>query len=193
MIPRTREALLPEIVIITVNTFNEESATKFRDAVAKAQSTGQTILPIVIDSYGGAVYSLLSMIDALTESKIPIATIAIGKAMSCGAILLSCGKNGMRYASPNSTILVHQVSSIAYGKNSDIKIKVEETDRLNEKILRIMSKNIGKKEGFFAKMVKDHNYGDVYITPEDALACNLVNHIGIPTITTEIKVVTTVS
>lgn len=188
-----KKDLLPEFISITVNEFTEAATVKFREAVNKAQSTGQTVLPVIIDSYGGYVHSLFSMIDMLEASTIPVATIATGKAMSCGAVLLSCGKQGMRYASPNSTILVHQVSSGTWGKTSDIKIKVEETDRLNKRLLEILGKNTGKKAGYYEKMIKDHNHGDIYMTPEEAKKHNLINHIGIPSVTTEIKIITTLS
>ena len=78
-------------VIIRVNKFDEDAAKKFSDEIALAHNTGQKIIPVVIDSYGGQVYSLMSMISAIKNSEIPVATIVEGKAMSCGAILFSFG------------------------------------------------------------------------------------------------------
>ena len=76
-------------VIIRVNKFDEKSAKEFQHQMAQAHNTGQKVIPIVIDSYGGQVYSLMAMISAIKHSEIPIATIVEGKAMSCGAILFS--------------------------------------------------------------------------------------------------------
>ena len=67
-------------VIIRVNKFDEESAKKFSQEVAQAHNTGQKIIPVVIDSYGGQVYSLMSMISAIKNAELPIATIVEGKA-----------------------------------------------------------------------------------------------------------------
>ena len=50
-------------VVIRVNKFDEAAAKSFSAATNKAQNTGQTVLPVVIDSYGGQVYSLMSMIS----------------------------------------------------------------------------------------------------------------------------------
>ena len=55
-------------VIIRVNSFDEESAAKFIRQVGEAHNTGQPIIPIVIDSYGGQVYSLMAMISAIKNS-----------------------------------------------------------------------------------------------------------------------------
>ena len=79
-------------VIIRVNKFDEDSAEKFQQEIGLAHNTGQKVIPVVIDSYGGQVYSLMTMISAIRHSELPIATIVEGKAMSCGAVLLSFGE-----------------------------------------------------------------------------------------------------
>ena len=62
-------------VIIRLRKFDETAAKEFSSLVSKAQNTGQPVLPIVIDSYGGQVYSLMSMISDIKHSRIPVATI----------------------------------------------------------------------------------------------------------------------
>ena len=121
-------------VVIRVNKFDEAAAKAFSAAVTKAHNTGQPVLPIVIDSYGGQVYSLMSMISDINHCTIPVATIVQGKAMSCGAILFSFGQEGMRYMDPDSTVMIHDVSSMEYGKVEEVKASAEETERLNQKI-----------------------------------------------------------
>jgi len=65
-------------VIVYVNKFTEESAKQFIVDMQRAEQNKQSIVPIVIDSYGGQVYSLLSMIDTIKRSKKPVATVAMG-------------------------------------------------------------------------------------------------------------------
>ena len=64
-------------VIIRVNKFDEDAAKKFAQEMAQAHNTGQKVIPVVIDSYGGQVYSLMSMISAIRHSTLPVATIVI--------------------------------------------------------------------------------------------------------------------
>ena len=118
-------------VIIRVNKFNEESAKKFSDEIGQAHNTGQKVIPVVIDSYGGQVYSLMSMIGAIKHSEIPVATIVEGKAMSCGAVLFTFGEEGMRFMDPNATVMIHDVSSMDWGKVEELKAGAKEADRLN--------------------------------------------------------------
>ena len=128
-------------VIIRVNKFDEDSAKEFIGKMALAHNTGQPIIPIVIDSYGGQVYSLMSMISAIKQAEIPVATIIEGKAMSCGAVLFSFGAEGLRYMDPNATLMIHDVSAGALGKVEEMKSSVEEDQRerlLVQKMVRTM-------------------------------------------------------
>ena len=140
-------------VIVRVNKFDEESAQKFSDSIAQAHNTGQKVIPVVIDSYGGQVYSLMSMISAIKHAELPIATIVEGKAMSCGAVLLTFGDEGMRFADSDATIMIHDVSSGAHGKIEELKADVKEAERLDDKIYTMMARNCGKKDDFFKKKV----------------------------------------
>ena len=82
-------------VVIRVRNFNEVAARDFTNQMTKAHNTGQPIIPVIIDSYGGAVYSLMSMISDVRSSKLPVATFIQGKAMSCGAIFSTFGTKGL--------------------------------------------------------------------------------------------------
>ena len=97
-------------IVIRVNKFDEASARSFSNLMTKAQNTGQPIVPIVIDSYGGQVYSLMSMVSDINSSRVPVATIVQGKDMSCGALLFSFGAEGHRYMDTDSTLIIHDVS-----------------------------------------------------------------------------------
>lgn len=172
---------------ITVNTFTEASAKEFAESLKTIQRSGQSVIPVFIDSPGGSVYSLLAMCDLVKSSKVPVATIIVGKAMSAGAIFFSCGTNGYRYASPNSTIMIHEVSSNSSGKVEELKIDTREADRLNILILKILANNIGKEDDYFLKVIHEHNHLDWYLTPEEAKTLNLVNHIKIPDIKLKVE------
>ena len=175
-------------VIIRVNKFDEKSAQDFNSKVAAAHSTGQKVIPVVIDSYGGQVYSLLSMIGTIRASDLPVATIVEGKAMSCGAVLLSCGEKGMRFADPDATIMIHDVSSGGRGKIEELKADVAEADRLDEKIFTMMARNCGKKDDYFKKKVFNKKHADWFMDAKEAKTHGLVNHIRVPKMTVKVNV-----
>jgi len=178
-------------VCVHVNRFNEGSLKQFKEDFAEAHETGQEIIPITIDSYGGQAYSLLAMLDIIKSSNKKIATVAIGKAMSCGSILLTAGDDGLRFASPNATIMIHDVSAGTFGKVEEIKSDVGEAERLNQLVFSIMEKNIGFKKGELLSILRTkHNSSDWYITPQQAKKLSIINHVRVPKLITKVIVKT---
>ena len=175
-------------VIIRVNKFDEDSAKKFAEQIGMAHNTGQKVIPVVIDSYGGQVYSLMAMIAAINASEIPVATIVEGKAMSCGAILFSFGEEGLRFMDKDATIMIHDVSSMDFGKVEELKAGAKEADRLNEKIYTMMARNCGKKDDYFMKIVDKKKHADWFLTAEEAKKYNLANQLRLPKLDIKVKV-----
>lgn len=193
--PKLKVKKLDEIIdlpiVVLVNKFDEPSAKEFRDTFNKAVNTGQKIIPVVIDSYGGHVYSLLSMIGVIKQSPVPVATIISGKAMSCGAILFSFGNEGLRFMDPFATLMIHDVSSAAHGKVEEIKADAKETERLNQMVYKMMAQNVGKPDDYFLKLVHDHAHSDWFVNAEEAKTHNLANHLRIPNF--KVKISTDIS
>lgn len=175
-------------IVIRVRKFDETSAKEFSNLMTRAQNTGQPVVPVIIDSYGGQVYSLMSMISDIKHSNIPVATIVQGKAMSCGAILFSFGAEGHRYMDTDSTLMIHDVSSMAWGKIEEIKASAEEADRLNQKVYRMMAKNCGHNEEYFLDIIHDKGHTDWFIESDEAKKHNLANHLRVPEMNIEVKV-----
>lgn len=177
-----------EPVVIRVNKFDEETAVKFSAAMSAAQNTGQTMVPVVIDSYGGQVYSLMSMIANVKASRIPVATIVEGKAMSCGALLFSFGAPGYRFMDRHATVMIHDVSSGARGKIEEIKADAKEGDRLNQALYREMAANCGKDPEFFLRQIHDRSHADWYLDAEECRDIGLANHLRVPDLKVKISV-----
>jgi len=175
-------------VIVRVNKFDEKSAKEFHQQMAQAHNTGQDIIPVVIDSYGGQVYSLMSMIAAIKNADLPVATIIEGKAMSCGAILFSFGDEGRRYMDPHATLMIHDVSSSEYGKVEEIKASAEETERLNQIVYKMMAKNCGHSDDYFLELVHEKGHADWFLDAKDAKKHGLANHLRLPTLEIDIGV-----
>ena len=167
-------------VVVYVNKFTEESAKQFIVDMQRAEQNKQSVVPVVIDSYGGQVYSLLSMVDTIRRCKKPVATVAIGKAMSCGAILLSCGAEGLRFVAPHATVMIHDVSSISIGKVEELKADAAESSRLNKLVYEMMARNCGQSANYFLDIVHERGHADWFLTAEETVSHKLANHVRIP-------------
>ncbi len=175
-------------VIIRVNKFDEGSAKKFSIEMAQAHNTGQDVIPVVIDSFGGEVYSLMSMISEIRHAELPVSTIIEGKGMSCGAILFSFGEEGFRFMDPNATLMIHDVSSNQLGKVEEVKASASETERLNGIVYKMMARNCGKKDDYFLKIVDKKKHADWFLDAEECKKHNLANHLRVPKLNISIDV-----
>jgi len=180
------EFKLPEKSYVLVNKFNEESFASLIKDSEEVIKTGQDFLPIVIDSYGGYCHSLFGMIDFLAHVDIPVITVAVGKAMSCGALLLSSGQE--RYVAPNASIMVHEIITGAWGKMLEVSNSTKESKRINMLLFKLLDRNTDHKSGYWREMCDKNKNADVYLTANQCIKHNLATQIGIPHIETTIEV-----
>ncbi len=169
---------------IVVNEFNEKAALDFRNRVMKiAKLDPQRPIVVYIDSYGGSVYALGSMIAVMEEAPNAFITVAVGKAMSCGAMLLAAGD--MRFADKHSEILIHEISAGAIGDVNDIKNDTENIVKLNEKWMNFIAEKCGIEGGFQAikELIRMKDGRNLYFNPQQAKEFGLIDHVGSPHIT----------
>jgi len=168
---------------IVVNDFTEKSALDFRNKVMKiAKFDPQRPIVVYIDSYGGSVYALGSMISVMNEVPNPFITVAVGKAMSCGAMLLAAGD--MRFADTESEMLIHELSAGALGDVNDIKNDSEHIIQLNIKWMNFLGEKCGKTDGYnyIKKLLKEQDGRNIYLDPKKAKEFGLIDYIGLPQI-----------
>ena len=175
-----------KMVSVYVNSFNEVAAKEFYTNFTAALKTGQSVIPVYIDSYGGYVDSVILMMDLIESSTVPVATIAMGKAMSCGSVLLSCGTEGMRFVAPTSRVMIHHMASTQEGKIPEIKVSYEESERLQKLMFAKMAQHCGKPDSYFLDILKEKGNTDWYLTPEECVSHNLANHVRLPRLYTDV-------
>jgi ATP-dependent Clp endopeptidase proteolytic subunit ClpP len=172
---------------VVVNGFSDYNVKKFKRDFDRIRSMGFPIIPVFIDSYGGEIYSLLAMLDIIKYSDIPVATIAMGKAMSCGSILLSAGYPGLRFAGDHSTIMIHDAATVSIGKIEELKNDVGEAERLNDKMFEILDKNCCKPSGYFQELLAAKKHTNLYLDAKEAFGHGIVDNIGLPTMIPEYR------
>ena len=133
-------------------------------------------IDMYINSPGGEVSAGLAILDTMNHIKSPITTICMGMAMSFGAVLLSAGEKGKRFALPNARIMIHQplISGGGIsGQATDIVIEAKEMQFYKESLTKILADNCGKK---YEKVLKDceRNY---YMSAEEAKEYGLIDQV----------------
>lgn len=133
-------------------------------------------ISLYINSPGGSVTDGLGIIDTMNYIKCPVTTICIGMAASMGALLLTSGTKGKRFATPNAEILIHQPligGQGISGQTTEIQIHAEQMIKTRERINRIISETTGKSIEQVAKDTERDNY----MTAQEALEYGLIDGI----------------
>lgn len=172
---------------IWVTSFDEEAVKKFESDVQKILHENGEGCPIIvyINSYGGAAFALLAIIDIMDSTPCPFITVGIGKAMSAGAIMLAHGD--IRFCAPNACVMIHEMLSWAAGNIHDMENEMEHYASLNQSVMEILARDCGIKGGArsLQKMFKEHKGHEIYMDASSALKFGLVDEVGIPLINVE--------
>ena len=139
---------------------------------------------IYINSPGGSVTSGMSIYDTMSYIKPDISTLCIGQASSMGAILLTGGTKGKRFALPNSRIMIHQPLGGFQGQATDIEIHAQEILKIRTKLNEILSQHSGKD----IDKVSQDTERDNFMSGDEAVKYGLIavsyTHLTLPTMRT---------
>ena len=129
-----------------------------------------------INSPGGSITDGMAIVDTMNYIKCPVETVCVGLAASMGAVLLTAGEKGKRFAMPNSEIMIHQPligGGGLQGQATEIKIHADHLVRTREKLNKFLSERTGKS----LEVIERDTERDNYMTAEEALEYGLIDGI----------------
>ncbi len=130
-------------------------------------------ISMYINSPGGSVTAGLAIIDTMQHIKNDVSTVCVGMAASMGAVILSCGTKGKKFALPNSEIMIHQPHGGVEGQASDIEISAKRIIKNRLVLNKILSKNTGQT---LSKIEKDVDR-DFFMDAEEAKKYGIIDHV----------------
>lgn len=167
---------------ICVNEFTEKSAACFRKQILyRSEIDSDAPIVIYIDSYGGYVDSLAKMIETMHEVPNKFITVCMGKAISCGAILLSHGD--VRYCGGFSRVMIHNVSASSWGDVYSLKVSSDQSMKMNKRFIGLLANNCGLTyEELQAKIKTTDCSREIWLDADQAKKFGIVDEIGIPSL-----------
>jgi len=130
-------------------------------------------IKLYINSPGGSVTAGMAIYDTIQHVKSDVSTICVGMAASMGAVLLSAGTKGKRFALPNSQILIHQVLGGAQGQATEIEIAAKQILKMKAVLNEVLAKNTGQS---ISKIEKDTDR-DYYMSSKEAKDYGLIDEV----------------
>jgi ATP-dependent Clp protease protease subunit len=132
-------------------------------------------IKMIINSYGGDLSSAFALIDTMKGSSIPIHTYGLGCIASCGLLTFIAGEKGKRFITRNTSILSHQFSWGAFGKEHELMASVKELDNVSKRMLDHYIKCTGLPEKDVKKYLLPSE--DVWLTAKEAVKYGLADDI----------------
>jgi len=169
--------LMQDRIVLLGGEVNDESANLIVAQLLFLQAQdAKKEISMYINSPGGSVTAGLAIYDTMQFISCPVATYCIGQAASMGAVLLTAGAKGKRFALPNARIMIHQPWGGAEGKASDIEITAREILRLKEKLNEILASHSGKT---MEEVVRDTDR-DHFMSADEACEWGLIDKVILP-------------
>ena len=128
---------------------------------------------LYINSPGGSVTAGMAIYDTMNYIKPDVQTVCIGQAASMGALLLSAGAKGKRFALEHSRIMIHQPLGGARGQATDIEIQAKEILRMKEMLSQILANVSGKS---VEEILRDTER-DNYMSAQEAVEYGLIDQV----------------
>jgi len=128
---------------------------------------------LYVNSPGGSVTAGLGIYDTMQYVKPPINTICLGQAASMGALLLTAGAKGKRYALPNARVMIHQPLGGFQGQATEIDIHAREILKIRERLNDIMAKHTGQS----IEKISHDTERDYFMSAEEAKKYGLIDEV----------------
>lgn len=166
--------LLSERIIFLTGEINDELASLIVSQIIYLQAiNSKQQITMYINSPGGEVNAGLAIFDVMKSCSCPISTIGIGICASMGALLLSSGTKGLRYAYENCEIMIHQPLGGTNGQVSDLEIMTNRFTTLKNTLNMILASNCEQTKEKVAKDC-DRNF---FLSAKQALDYHLIDDI----------------
>jgi len=135
-------------------------------------------ITLCIGTMGGDMYEMYKLYDVMNTISCDIMTIAMGKCMSAGPLLVANGTPGKRYALPNTWFMVHQSQLAEFnGTLSKVKADIEHETAMDDKWYALMERQTNRDAKFWRRQCNKNH--DVYFNAETAIEYGIVDQIWV--------------
>ncbi len=161
-------------ILFLGSEINEDVANIINAQLLYLNSIGEEDIKLFINSPGGSVIDGLAIYDTMNFVTPDISTYCMGMCASMGSIIVSSGVKGKRYALPNSTVMIHQVSSgTGRVQNSDLQIAAKQSQKWQNTLYEILASNTGKD---YEQIERDADR-DHWFTADEAVEYGLIDEV----------------
>ena len=154
---------------------NEHTISNVIMHLLQLASINHKPIHLMVSTYGGSVDEMFSLYDTIKFLPCPVHTVALGKVMSAGVLLLASGTKGKRMIGQSARIMIHPISGVVHGSVFEVINGSNEYQRLQELMVNALEKETKMNSKQINDIMKSGN--DFYITPSQAIKFGIVDKI----------------
>ena len=162
-------------LVVLHGDVNESSISLVVAQLLHLASLNNKPIHLVISTYGGSVDEMFTLYDTIKFLPCPVHTIALGKVMSAGVLLLASGAKGKRMIGRNARIMIHPVSGGVAGNVFEVINDTKEHKRLQDQMVSAIVKETKASRADIEKIMKSGH--DFYLLPDAAVKMGIVDKI----------------
>ena len=161
------------IIFLTGPIDDSVSSVVVAQLLFLASEDPKSDITLYVNSPGGSVDAGLAIVDTMNHIKPDVSTVCVGTAASMGAVILSSGEEGKRYALPHSEVMIHQPLGGAQGQASDIEITAKRIIKTRETLNKLLAKNTGQK----LSVIEKDTDRDFFMDAKEAVKYGIVDKV----------------
>ena len=162
-------------LVVLHGEVNEHSISNVIVQLLHLANQNHRPIHLVISTYGGSVDEMFSLYDTIKFLPCPVHTIALGKVMSAGVLLLASGVKGKRMIGRSARIMIHPISGGVLGNVFEAMNEMKEFERLQSLMVSALTAETKLKKEEIDKLMKAGH--DFFLTPEQAVQMGIVDKI----------------
>jgi len=162
-------------LVVLHGEVNEHSISNVIVQLLHLANQNHKPIHLVISTYGGSVDEMFSLYDTIKFLPCPVHTIALGKVMSAGVLLLASGIKGKRMIGRSARIMIHPISGGVLGNVFEAMNEMKEFERLQSLMVTALTNETKLKKEEVNKLMKAGH--DFFLTPEQAIEMGIVDKI----------------
>lgn len=167
--------MVQDRIVFLSGDVTEHTITNVQAQLISLANISSAPIKLIVSTYGGSVDEMFSLYDTLKLIKTPVYTVALGKVMSAGVLLLAAGDKGHRTIGRHARIMIHPVSGGSGGTVFQLENDSKENIRLHNLMVNALISETKMKKAEIEKIMKI-GY-DYYITADEAVRLGIVDSI----------------
>lgn len=171
----TQPAGVDDRLVVLHGEVNEHSISNVIVQLLHLANQNHRPIHLVISTYGGSVDEMFSLYDTIKFLPCPVYTIALGKVMSAGVLLLASGVKGKRMIGNSARIMIHPISGGLIGNVFEAMNEMKEFERLQDLMVSALINETSMKKDEIDSLMKAGH--DFFLTPEQAIKLGIVDKI----------------